>query len=169
MNNKLYIIAGCAGSGKTTFGKKLARKHKIAFVDKDTVANDFTDFVLSNSNSRESEDYVKEIRPLEYLSTFRICHELLECGQSVVVAIPFISEIQDYDKWEDLARMTGINELDVNIVFIWIEHDEEKEYQNIVKRNAPRDHYKIENWEEYCRSVADIEIDKRYNARRIKL
>lgn len=163
----LFVMAGCAGAGKTTLGKRLARELDLAFIDKDTVANDFTDFILGNDGSRESEYYVKEIRPLEYLSTFRLCHELLECGKSVVVAVPFISEIRDYDKWKDLACRTGLE--NVNTVFVWIEHDEEREYQNLIKRNAVRDQYKIKYWKEYCQAVASIEIDERYNVNIIKL
>ena len=103
---QLIIITGCAGSGKTTIGKKLAQQLEYAYVDKDTVTRDYTDFILKKLGSfegdRESELYKNFILPIEYRVTLNLCREILENGSNVVLTIPFISQIKDYLKWIEL-------------------------------------------------------------------
>lgn len=165
MTKPLFIIvAGCAGAGKTTLGKEIAKKLDFAFVDKDTVCGDFTDFILTKTGGsaaeRESKLYKNEVRPMEYLSTFKVCKDILDCGKGVVLAIPFVKEIQHYDMWEDICSAVGLDEN--NLLVVWIEHNEAREHRNILKRNSPRDDYKLEHWSEYCKTVEKIVIDRRY-------
>lgn len=155
---QLIIITGCAGSGKTTIGKELAKQLGYAYVDKDTVTRTFTDFILkklgSSSGDRESALYKNEILPIEYSATFKVCREILENGDSVIVTIPFISQISDWNKWLDIKREARIDD-SVQIKFIWIKHDIDAEKKNILRRGAERDKYKINHWDEYSSSVED--------------
>lgn len=126
--NNLYliIIAGCAGSGKTTIGKELAKQLRYAYIDKDTVTRDYTDFILKQSGSfegdRESDLYKNQILPIEYQVTFKVCREILESGSSVVLTIPFIGQIRDWSKWLSIKETARINN-EVIVKFIWIKHD----------------------------------------------
>ena len=155
---KLVIITGCAGSGKTTVGKTLAQKLGYCYIDKDTVTREFTDFILERSGSskgdRESQLYRGEILPIEYSVTFKLCREILDNGSNVVLTIPFISQIQDFSKWEEIRTAARIRNKEVK--FIWIEHNIETEKANLVSRDAARDKYKLEHWEEYAKSVEGI-------------
>lgn len=155
---KLVIITGCAGSGKTTIGKTLAQKLGYCYIDKDTVTREFTDFILERSGSskgdRESQLYRGEILPIEYSVTFKLCREILDNGSNVVLTIPFISQIQDFSKWEEIRTAARIRNKEVK--FIWIEHNIETEKDNLVSRDAARDKYKLEHWEEYAKSVEGI-------------
>lgn len=164
---RLIIVTGCAGSGKTTTGKELARQLGYAYIDKDTVTREFTDFVLiqkgSSEGDRESEFYKTELLPIEYRITFKLCRELLECGSSVVLTIPFIGQIRDISKWLALKEESRIDD-DVEVKFVWIKHDIDTEKKNILKRGAARDQYKIEHWDEYAASVEGIEPSPDYNA-----
>lgn len=164
---KLIIIAGCAGAGKTTLGKELSKRVNFTFIDKDTVAEDFVDYILESrglGGSRECELYTKELKSLEYKICFELCKENLSLGNSVIAVAPLISEIKSYDKWEELKSKVGLGKIDFDCKFIWIKHDEGQEYHNILKRGYERDKYKIDNWEEYTESIKDIEPDSRYNA-----
>ena len=163
----LIIIAGCAGSGKTTVGKELAKQLGFSYVDKDTVTRDYTDFILTRSGSfegdRESDLYKEQILPIEYHVTFKVCREILENGSSVVLTIPFIGQIRDMSKWLSIKEKARISD-DVIVKFIWIKHDINTEKKNILKRGASRDAYKLSHWDEYADSVEGIEPSADFNA-----
>ncbi len=167
--NSLYliVITGCAGSGKTTVGKELAKQLGYAYIDKDTVTRDYTDHILKRSGSfegdRESDLYKNEILPIEYRVTFKVCREILENGTSVVLTIPFIGQIRDRSKWLAIKEEARIGD-DVNVKFIWIKHDINTEKKNILKRGASRDAYKLSHWDEYADSIEGIEPAPELNA-----
>jgi len=163
---QLVIITGCAGAGKTTIGKTLAQKLGYCYIDKDTVTREYTDFILERSGSskcdRESQLYRNEILPIEYSVTFKLCREILDNGCNVVLTIPFISQIQDYSKWEEIKSASRIRNIDVK--FIWIEHNIETEKENLISRDADRDKYKLEHWDEYSKSVDGLYPAEEYKA-----
>lgn len=163
----LVIITGCAGSGKTTIGEELAKQLKYAYIDKDTVTREFTDFILcklgSFAGDRESDLYRTEILPIEYRVTFKVCREVLSNGNNVILTIPFISQISDWNKWLEIKKESKIPD-NVVVKFIWIHHNIDTEKKNILKRGALRDSYKIKHWEEYAKSVEGIEPTFEYNA-----
>lgn len=163
---QLIIITGCAGSGKTTIGKELARELGYTYVDKDTVTREFTDYILERSGSsktdRESDLYRGEILPIEYKTTFKLCREILDTGCNVILTIPFISQIQDFSKWNVIKKEAKIKRHKVR--FIWIKHDIETEYVNVKNRGAERDQYKLAHWEQYSESVNGLEPAKEYDA-----
>ncbi len=162
------IITGCAGSGKTSLGKKIARETGWTYIDKDTVTRDFTDFILvdkgKSKSDRESDVYCNEIRPVEYQITFKVCDENLRLGNSVILTIPFIAQIKDYGKWQEMVQEYGLDLDDVVVKFVWINHDEGSEYTRVTKRNADRDGYKLQHWEEYTRGIEGITPAKEYAA-----
>lgn len=164
---KLIVIAGCAGSGKTTVGKELAKQLGFAYIDKDTVTREFTDFILTELGSfegdRESELYKTKILPVEYRVTFKVCREVLDMGVSVVLTIPFIGQIRDWTKWETIRREARIPD-DVDVKFVWIQHNIDTEKKNILKRKAARDQFKLDHWDDYAESVEGIEPAAEYNA-----
>lgn len=166
-SQKLIIITGCAGSGKTTIGKALAKRLHYVYIDKDTVTREFTDYILESQGaskySRESELYRKKVMHLEYNTTFKLCRELLETGSDVIVTIPFQYYITDYHKWLDFREKSNIPST-VDVKFVWIEHRESVEKVNLTRRNADRDQYKLKNWDEYAHSIDGIKPCSDYNA-----
>ena len=91
-----------------------------------------------------------------------MCREVLENGNSVVVTIPFISQIKDWSRWLAIKEEARIDD-SVDTKFIWIKHDIDTEKKNIIKRNAVRDKYKLQHWDEYAESVEDIRPAPEYN------
>ena len=161
-NTTLIIITGCAGSGKTTLGKTLAREKGWAFIDKDTLTSEFVNYILDEEGDRESLFYKNKIKPLEYKVALKTCKQNLELGNSVVLVMPFTSKIRSYGNWLDMSEKYGLDDVDTK--FIWIEHNEALEYDRIKKRNASRDEYKLAHWEEYSKELKDISPDKDYKA-----
>lgn len=164
----LLIITGCAGSGKTSLGEKIAKELNWTYIDKDTVTRGFTDFILvrngKSKSDRESDLYCDDIRPIEYEITFKVCDENLRLGNSVVLTIPFIAQIRDFSEWESLIDRFGLDFDDVNVKFVWINHDPGSEYTRITKRGAERDGWKLSNWDRYCSNMEGIYPDAGYQA-----
>jgi len=68
---KMIIVAGVAGSGKSYIGKEIAKKiENCVYLDKDTQTRFLVDKFLKclghNETDRESQEYLQNIRPLEY-------------------------------------------------------------------------------------------------------
>lgn len=164
---KFVIVAGFAGSGKTMVGKALSKLLKYTYLDKDSITSRYTDYILtkmgSNSGDRESDLYVNEIRDIEYKTSFDLCMENLELGNSVILSIPFIEEIRDYGELEKLIDIQELNQYRVDIKVIWIKHNIHLEHVHVLERKATRDRYKLAHWEEYSKKINQIEFDSRYN------
>lgn len=162
------IITGCAGSGKTSLGEKIARELKWTYIDKDTVTREFTDFILvekgTSKGDRESEIYCTHVRPIEYRITFKVCVENLRLGNPVVLTIPFIAQIRDFRMWEEMIHEYGIDLNGINVKFVWINHNEGGEFTRITRRGAERDGYKLKHWESYASGLEGISPDERYHA-----
>ena len=168
---KLIIICGFAGAGKTTLGKALAQKLGYAFVDKDTISEGFTEYILSKScqtkNSRESVLYKTELNRIEYVSTLKVCKDIMEPGLNVVGALPLASQIENYEKWKLLTVIAGLP-FDTEIKFVWIKHDSNREKKNLTDRQSVRDIYKLSNWDEYIASIDGLKIDEDYHCLEIE-
>ena len=159
----LVIIAGCAGAGKTTLGKKIASKLHYVYVDKDTVTRQYTDYVLcangSTEGDRESPFYCNILREIEYQVTFKLCRENLDLGNSVVVTIPLIAAIGDQQAFSACVDLIALQQTGVVVKLIWIAHDAELELGRLRRRNAARDRHKLENWLQYCDDMRNIAPD----------
>lgn len=161
------IVAGFAGSGKTSVGKSLSKATGYAYLDKDTITRHFTDYILANNGSyegdRESEFYKKFIRDIEYKVSMDICMENLELGNSVIISTPFIGQIGNYKNLEAIINMKKLEKLNINIKIVWVKHDIDLEHGRIIKKNAKRDDYKLKHWDEYSKLIENIKIDPRYD------
>jgi predicted kinase len=156
MMNKLLIVTGVAGSGKTYIGKELAKRlPEFVYLDKDTMTRFLVDKILicldSNETDRESELYTKEIRPLEYKCLLKQTEENLELGKSCIISAPFIKEIYDENYFIDLQD--ELEFFNTKLKIIWTYIDEKTARQRILERNAKRDYNKIHNWNEYINTV----------------
>ena len=162
---QLIVICGFSGSGKTTLGRALAKKLGYAFVDKDTVCEQFTNYILSKNgqakHNRESFLYKTEINRLEYITCLQVCKDIIDNGVNVVAALPLASQIENYEKWKLLSVISGLS-IDTEVKFVWIKHNAEREKQNLSDRQSVKDVYKLSNWDEYIASIDGLKIDDDY-------
>lgn len=149
-NNKLVLVGGVPGSGKTFIGKEITRRIGI-LVDKDTVSRFFTEALLTalgaDKDDRESTTYLDAVRPLEYRTMLKHAIENLELGHTVVCAAPFINEFKDADWLADLELEVDL--ADAQLVKVWVAVDPTTARERIINRNATRDTWKLANWETY--------------------
>ena len=161
------IVSGCAGAGKTILSKILCNNIHAIYVNKDTVCEKFTNLVLKtngfNVNSRENSFYKDFVRPVEYQTTFDLCKENLRLKNDVILEIPLIAEIGDYQKLDNLIDFDKMKNENILVKIIWIKHNEKLEHERISLRNFLRDQNKLKNWEEYSESVKNIVPTKEIN------
>lgn len=151
----IIIVAGYAGSGKTELAKIIAKKTQWAIVDKDTVSRDFVEKLIESNNSyvgdRESDFYLNEVRPIEYQMLDDIITENMEHGSALIVTAPWIAAFETPKYWKILRSKAKI--YCTKLTIIWVSSDIETMHERIIQRNAVRDTYKINHWDDYARNV----------------
>jgi len=154
MTNKLILVGGVPGSGKTYIGKELSKARSV-YIDKDTITKAFTEKLLealgSHKDDRESDVYTNHVRAIEYEIMMKHAFENLGLHNNVVCSAPFIAQFND-DKWvKDVEFKSKIS--DGKLIKIWIHVDEKTARDRILARGADRDNGKLSNWDNYVTQV----------------
>lgn len=156
----VVFVGGYAGSGKTEFGRVLARLTHWPILDKDTTTRPVVECALSvlgqPEHDRESETYLQKVRPREYEALQATALENIECGVSAVITAPFLRELTS-PAW--VARTTSLFESrGARVEFVWIRCDLDTMRTYIRGRGAARDTAKLTDWDSYAAGVnADFE------------
>lgn len=154
MNKKMILVTSPPACGKTYISKKLAEELKhVVYLDKDTL------IVLSNQifkvagekNNRSSEFFEKNIRDYEYEAILAIGLEALKYDDIVLINAPFTREIRDKAYIDALRKR--VSEYNARLTVVWVETDPETCHERMIKRNSPRDTWKLENRDEYIKTV----------------
>lgn len=146
---------GYAGSGKTEFARFLGDISGWAFLDKDSLTRRLTERLLisldGDPHDRHTDLYLNEVRPLEYKCLMDTANDNIDCGISTILAAPFIAELGD-QAW--LSRLTNrCKAKGVDVAVIWVRCDVDSMREYIEFRDAPRDAWKLANWDEYASTL----------------
>lgn len=158
-DTKLVLVAGFAGSGKTEFAKFLSTVTGWALLDKDTLTRPLVESMLTalnaDPNDRHSEIY-RQVRPVEYRCLTNATFSNIENGISTVVTAPFLAEVTD-PQWlrRLLHRCAAAN---AHPEIVWVGADAETMHTYLQRRDAVRDTWKLNHWDEY---LAQIDIATR--------
>lgn len=76
---RVYLI-GFMGSGKTTVGRKLAKKLHFNFIDTDQMIEEQTGLSVSKIFSQEGEDYFRELERHVLTQTFECNNYVISTG-----------------------------------------------------------------------------------------
>ncbi|MEV0462259.1 GntR family transcriptional regulator [Nocardia tengchongensis] len=157
---RAIIVGGYAGSGKTEFGRILARETGWSMMDKDTITRAVVDAALvqlgSSMQDRDSETYLNVIRPAEYECLEAAMLENIECGVSVICTAPYLREFKQRS-WFERAE-ARLNALDADMSVIWIQCDADSMQTYIKRRGAIRDTWKLGHWSDYLARDVDEEF-----------
>ena len=151
----LILMAGHAGTGKTTFSRhflvrELEHSRSWAFLDKDTIGGVFTHALMElhcgDGFDRDSSVFASNVRPLEYKALHDTALENLSMGISCVACAPFGRECANRESFETYTKsFNGV----ANIKLVWSHVSNMDAYQRIQARNHPMDKYKLEHWDTY--------------------
>ncbi|PZG11537.1 transcriptional regulator [Micromonospora craterilacus] len=152
---RVVLIGGYAGSGKTELGRILARATGWPMLDKDTLTRPIVEAALEilgqSPNDRESETYLRLVRPREYEALSGAAEENVQCGNSVIVTAPFIAEFQDA-QWLERAR-ARFTDLGATLSVVWVYCDPDTMNVYIRRRGAARDTAKLADWSGYLSRI----------------
>lgn len=173
-NPILVLVGGYAGSGKTEFARFLSDLSGWAFLDKDALTRRMTERLLislgADQHDRHTDLYRAEVRPHEYRCLLNAAYGNIDCGVSIILAAPFIIELNN-PSW--LPRLTHrCQAKGVDVTSIWVHSDLDTMHEYIEQRDAPRDSWKLANWDEYASTLntedppeaAHLTIDNRLGA-----
>jgi predicted kinase len=152
---RVVYVGGYPGSGKSEFGRVLARETGWAILDKDTIARPIIEPALedlgSSINDRESDTYLNRIRPREYEALGAVIQDNVECGNSVIAAAPYLREFND-KAWIDRATARAAAS-GADTAFIWVRCTPETMLTYLRHRGAGRDSWKLSHWEDWAASI----------------
>ncbi|WP_161987450.1 AAA family ATPase [Prescottella subtropica] len=152
----LVVVCGLAGVGKSEISRRLAKELRAVFLDKDTLAQAFTEELLQRigclPHDRESGNYLSVVRPLEYQQLEAAAAENVALGMNVVTTAPYMRETQDPD-WYD-AMLEQVTAAGAVLKVVWVRADPAAMRSYIEQRNDPRDQWKRSHWDEYISSTA---------------
>ncbi len=156
MRKKLILVAAPPACGKNYVSEKIADACKhIVYLDKD----DLCDLVgcafdlCGRERNMDSEFYSQHIRPFEYGTLMRLALSAMRFEDVVLVNAPFGKEVRDVEYMTDLKNK--LRKLDAELALIWVSAPMELCYERMKQRNAPRDLWKLQNWDAYVKSIND--------------
>lgn len=153
----LVLIAGFAGSGKTEVARLLSTELRWPILDKDSLTRPVTDRLLQlaggKPNDRDSDLYLDQVRPLEYEVVEDTAIENIRCGISIIVSAPYLREVRD-PSWRrgTELRLAAFN---ARLRIVWVRCDADTMRDQLVRRDARRDDYKLSHWDTYLKR-ADV-------------
>lgn len=102
----VWIVAGAAGSGKSTLGRKLATCVGATLLDLDTVTNPLLDSLgdrLAPGGHWNDGSLRDVVRPARYACLLAAARDQRETGLSLVLVAPFTAELTGGDAWAELC------------------------------------------------------------------
>lgn len=136
----LLLIMGVAGSGKSALSREILRHFWAVYLDNNHIANAFF------PDTRKGLKY-EEMRPRFYKALYTLTEENLKLGNSVLLDIPHIKEVQT-NKWRAfIKRLVRRNKS--KMVAIRCLCSEKGLYTRIRSRGEQRDRWKLLHWRKF--------------------
>lgn len=160
----LLFVLGHSCSGKTTIAEefiknKIAKKECWSILDKDTIGDKFGRKILSlmclPQEDRDSPEFKKHVRDIEYQACLDVIREQLKNGISVVTPGPWTKELKEGFILDKVA-MSLPDDVEVRHVFLDVPENIIKE--RMIKRNHPRDEWKLNNWDIFKQTLVKPSI-----------
>ncbi|WP_028661356.1 AAA family ATPase [Nocardioides insulae] len=152
----VHLVIGPAGSGKSRVSRELARRSRAAYLDKDTIAGEFTERLLAaaghDPHDRDNNAYYRDqVLPLEYAALLRAVGDNLRVGTSVVVDAPFGRFLDDPEYLREAAQRWAWPP--ARRVVVQVATDGETVRRRVAERGYGRDTWKLAHWEEFWRGA----------------
>ena len=133
---------GVAGSGKSTVSQEILRRIWAVYIDNNHIADAFF------PDTRNASEYEK-LRPRFYKALYTITEENLKLGNSVLLDVPHIKEVQTRE-WRSFIKRL-VRRTKAKMVVIRCLCSEKVLQTRIRSRGEQRDRWKLENWKEFLK------------------
>lgn len=154
MRKKLILVASPPACGKTYVSELIAKSiDHIVYLDKDSLC-DLIRAAFSASGQpldMDGDFYLRHLRPAEYSTIVEIAFSALRFADRVILNAPFLKEVRDIAYMKSLKDRA--NQMDADLLLIWVVAPVSVCYERMKKRNSDRDLLKLENWDDYVRKT----------------
>lgn len=151
----LVVVGGFAGCGKTEFGRFLSGVTGWTHLDKDALTRPLVESLLTSldgdPNDRHTELYLRRVRPVEYRCLLSATFNNLDNGVPTILTAPFLQEVPNFSWLQRLGSHCAAREVDMAV--IWVDADVEAMYTYLQIRDAARDTWKLNHWDDYLESI----------------
>ncbi|GLK16621.1 AAA family ATPase [Herbiconiux flava] len=154
-------VVGGAGSGKSTVARRLARRTRAVYLDKDALAGPLVEAALAANgqpgDERESNAYYLEhVMPAEYAALFAVANDNLRLGRSVVIDAPFAAYLDQPAFFTEAADKAGWPALPHTVLHV--SASETTTRRRLAERGLPRDTVKLADWDAFWPKWGDLTI-----------
>jgi predicted kinase len=143
-NQTVVVLAGAAGSGKSTVAAIVARALPAALLDIDVTFGPIAPLLAGHSRS--------VVREAIYEALVDTAAGAAQAGAHVVIAAPFTRERRDPSAWEQLCDRWA--EAGAEAVLAWMCVPEATLVKRLAARGAERDAPKLANLAEWLRDAS---------------
>ena len=148
---------GVAGSGKTTLAHEILNDFRAVYLDNNQIVDAFF------PDTRNGRSYQK-LRSNFYRALYAIAEANLNLGNSVLLDVPHVKEIQ-VPSWRRFIKRLS-ERTHATLVIIRCFCSEELLRSRLLSRGKTRDRWKLRNWREFLREQP---IDVRIRAPHLDL
>jgi predicted kinase len=134
----VYVVAGPAGSGKSTLGRALALVTGAVVIDQDIATNPLMAQIAALVGAGDDLDDPAlrgPVRRARYQCIIDIACDNGRLGRNVVMIAPFTAESSDVVAWAGLARQLA----PARVVLVWVTVPPDVALARRRQRNLPRD------------------------------
>jgi sugar-phosphatase len=133
---KVFVIAGAAGSGKTTFGQALAKRLAIPLLDLDDVTAPLVESFRAAHPQHDEAGALRLLRDDRYRELGQAALTATSNRQSVIMTAPFTSEVSSPERWLGFTSLFGSL---AAVQLIWLEVSRDERLRRLKARGASRD------------------------------
>ena len=134
---------GVAGSGKTTLAREVSRCIWTVYLDNNHIADAF---FPSTRNGRKYH----QLRPGFYKALYSIAAENLSIGNSVILDVPHIKEVQRPEWRSFIQQLAGSN--GASLIILRCLTSAEMLRSRLSTRGERRDRWKLKHWRRFLES-----------------
>ncbi len=134
----VHVVAGPAGSGKSTLGRALASSTDAVLLDQDVLTNPLMAELAALLGAGENLDHPAlrgPVRRARYDCLIDVAVENSALGRNVVMVAPFTRECSDPLAWSELVRHFA----PARVALVWVTVSPALARARRIQRNLPRD------------------------------